>query len=181
MKADLKEELEVPGGIEARLEQGIFIIKGQGGEIRKRLYNPRIVSRIIGNKIVFEAKKATQREKKLIKSYLAHLKNMFQGINQPHLYKLKICSGHFPMSVSMKGNVLEVKNFVGETVPRTLAIPEGVNVKVEGQQIVAEGIDKEATGRVASLIEKLTKRPGFDKRIFQDGIFIIEKDGKPVK
>jgi large subunit ribosomal protein L6 len=44
-----------------------------------------------------------------------------------------------------------------------------------------EGIDKELTSQTAALIEKLTRRPGFDKRIFQDGIFMIEKDGKPLK
>ncbi len=108
MKTDLKEELEIPEGTEAKLEQGIFIIKGKNGEIRRKLYNPKIVSRLIGNKITFESKSATQREKKLIKSYRAHLNNMFRGVNEPHVYKLKICSGHFPMSVTMKGNVLVI-------------------------------------------------------------------------
>lgn len=181
MKATITEEFEVPEGVSLGIDKGVFVVKGQKGEIRKKMYNPRIVSRVVGNKLVFEAKKATLREKKLIKAYMAHLKNMVRGVAEGHVYKLKICSGHFPMSVSVKDKMLEIKNFIGETVPRTVQIPEGTNVKIEGQEIIVEGIDKELTSQLAALIEKRTIRPGYDKRIFQDGIFITEKDGKPVK
>ena len=181
MKQDLREELEIPEATNIRIEKGVFLVKGEKGELQKTIHNPKISSRIIGNQVVFESKRATQREKKLIKTYLAHLKNMILGVSKGHSYKLKICSGHFPMSVSVKGDVFEIKNFIGETVPRTITIPQGVSVKVEGQFIVVEGINKDLASQTAALIEKLTRRPGYDKRVFQDGIFIIEKDGKPIK
>ena len=60
-------------------------------------------------------------------------------------------------------------------------IRQDVTVKVEGQDVVVESNDKEAAGQVASRLERLTRRPGFDKRIFMDGIYITEKDGKPVR
>ena len=82
------------------------------------------------------------------------------------------------MNVSLKGDVLEIKNFIGEKVPRTLKIRPGASVKINGDEIVVEAINKEIAGQTAGSIEKLTKRPGFDKRIFQDGIYIVEKDGK---
>jgi large subunit ribosomal protein L6 len=181
MKTDLKEELEIPEAIKVEIEKGMFIVKGPKGEIQKRMHNPRVTSRIIGNRIVLESKRATQKEKKLIKAYAAHLKNMFKGIRDGCLYKLKVCSGHFPMTVAVKGDMFEIKNFIGETIPRTLKIPSGVSVKVDGQFITVEGIDKGQTSQTAAQIEKLTRRPGFDKRIFQDGIFLIEKDGNPAK
>ncbi|HJX05445.1 MAG TPA: 50S ribosomal protein L6 [Candidatus Nanoarchaeia archaeon] len=181
MKQDLKEELRIPENTTMTLDNRIFTIKGPKGEVKKRFYNPKITARIIGNSVVFESKKATKREKKLIKTYIAHLKSMIKGANEMHVYKLKICSGHFPMTASVKGNLFELKNFYGETVPRTTALPEGVNVKVDGQYILIEGADKAAASKAASLIELLTRRPGFDKRIFQDGIFIVEKDGEPLR
>src|SRR4030066_97443 len=72
-----------------------------------------------------------------------------KGANEMHVYKLKICSGHFPMTASVKGNLFELKNFYGETVPRTTALPEGVNVKVDGKYILIEGADKPARGKPA--------------------------------
>ncbi|MBN2459413.1 50S ribosomal protein L6 [Candidatus Woesearchaeota archaeon] len=180
MKQDMKEELLIPENINITIEGGLFTVKGPEGEVKRTFHNPKIESKIDGNALVFESKKATKREKKLIKGYLAHLRNMIKGVSQGHSYKLKICSGHFPMTASVKGNIFELKNFFGETVPRTTALPPGLNIKVDGQFIIIEGADKEAASKAASLMELLSRRPGFDKRIFQDGIYIIEKDGEPV-
>jgi large subunit ribosomal protein L6 len=119
-----------------------------------------------------------KKSKKTANSFKAHIKNMVKGANEGHIYKLKICSGHFPMTVSLKGETLEIKNFIGEKVPRTLKVLEGTTVKVDGTEIIVESINKEKAGHMAASIEQLTRRPGFDRRIFQDGIYIVEKDGK---
>ena len=180
MKQEIHEELGILQGTSINVDGGVFTVHGPKGEIQKKLYNPKIKVSVTNSMVVFEAKKGTQREKRLIKAHIAHLKNMIKGVNQAHNYKLRICSSHFPMTASVKGNVFEIKNFVGETIPRTLALPEGVKVSVDGHFVIVEGVNKEKTGQTAALIEKLTRRAAFDKRVFQDGIYIIEKDGKPV-
>jgi large subunit ribosomal protein L6 len=180
MKQEIHEELEILQGTSIKVDGGVFTVHGPKGELQKKLYNPKIKVSVTNNLVVFEAKKGTQREKRLIKTYIAHLKSMIKGVNQVHNYKLRICSGHFPMTVSVKGNVFEIKNFVGETIPRTLALPEEVKVSVDGQFVIVESVNKEKAGQTSALIEKLTRRAAFDKRVFQDGIYIIEKDGKPV-
>ena len=180
MKQEIHEELELIQGTSIKIGDGVFTVQGPKGEIKKKLYNPKIKASVTNNLVVFEAKKGTQREKRLIKAYIAHLKSMMKGVNQLHNYKLRICSGHFPMTVSVKGNVFEIKNFVGETIPRILSLPEGAKVSIDGHFIIVESVNKEIAGQTAALIEKLTRRAAFDKRVFQDGIYIIEKDGKPV-
>jgi large subunit ribosomal protein L6 len=181
MKQDLREELEIPKGITVAVQDGVFTVKGPKGELVRSMKVPSINSSVSGKDIVFESKKATQREKRMIKTYIAHLKYMMKGVEKTHVYKLKVCASHFPMTVAVKGSTLEIKNYIGETVPRTLSIPKGVSIKVDGQIITVESIDKELAGRTAAWVEQKTKRPGFDKRIFQDGIYLIEKDGKPIK
>ena len=84
------------------------------------------------------------------------------------------------MNVSLNNDELQIKNFFGEKIPRILKIKEGADVKVEGEIITIESMDKEKAGQIAADIETLTKRSGFDRRIFQDGIYIIEKAGKEV-
>jgi predicted PurR-regulated permease PerM len=83
-----------------------------------------------------------------------------------------------PMTAAVKGNMFEVKNLFGESKPRLLKLIPDVTVKVNATEITVEGIDKEKVGQTAASIESLTKRPNFDKRIFQDGIYIVSKDGK---
>lgn len=181
MKHDIQEELEIPHGVDVKLHNGVFTVKGPKGEVVRELKSPTIKSEISGNVIKFESSGSTQREKKLVMTFMAHLGSMFEGVQRGHTYKLKVCSSHFPMTVAVKAGQLEIKNFIGETVPRHARIPQGVNVKVDGQVIVVEGVNKEVVSQTAARIEQVTKRPGFDKRIFQDGIFIIEKDGKLLK
>ena len=92
-----------------------------------------------------------------------------------------ICSGHFPMNVNVANNKLTVKNLLGEKVPRVLQLKEGADVKVEGDIIYVTSINKEIAGQVSADIEQLTRRPGYDGRVFQDGIYLINRDGKELR
>ena len=117
----------------------------------------------------------------MIGTFKAHLKNMIKGATEGHIYQMKICSSHFPMNVELKNNELSIKNLLGETIPRIIKIEEGVDVKIEENIITRESSDKELAGQTAASIELKCKIPGKDKRIFQDGIYIISKSGKMIK
>ena len=117
----------------------------------------------------------------MIGTFVAHSNNMIRGSKENHTYTLKICSGHFPMNVSVSDSKLTVKNFLGEKVPRVLKLMEGATIKVDGNMIHITSPSKEIAGQVSADIEQLTRRPGFDTRVFQDGIYLTIKDGKELK
>lgn len=177
------EEIELPQGVDARMEDQLMNIKGPKGELSKKLIHPLISINVEQNKIKLKIERSAKREKKMVGTFKAHINNMIKGVTQGHFYKMKICSGHFPMTVSVVGEEFIIKNFFGERKPRKLRIKQSVSVKVEGDIITIESPDKEAAGQTAGSIEELCKkkRSKFDKRIFQDGIFIINKDGKELK
>ena len=54
-------------------------------------------------------------------------------------------------------------------------------MKVDGDLVTVQSTSKELAGQTAADIEQLCRVTGRDRRIFQDGIWIIEKDGKPIK
>ncbi len=177
----IEETVILPDQVKAVIDDISLIIEGPKGAVSRRLLHPAITITVADGKIVLVVKKPSKREKRQLFTYAAHIRNMCRGAVEGHTYKLKICSGHFPMTVTAKGQAVEVKNFFGETIPRRIAIPEGVTIKIEGAVITLESTDKEKAGAAAASLERLTRRTGFDKRIFQDGIYIIEKDGKPVE
>ncbi len=180
-KKQIKAELGIPQGTTVEISGGIVKVKGKAGEVSKKLFNPNIKITQEDNKIVIKALKSTKRELKLANTFRAHINNMLKGANEPYKYTLKICSGHFPMNVAVKGNELIIKNFFGEKIPRVLKIKKGVNVNVDGDLIVVEAPDKELTSQVAADIEQLTKRTKYDRRVYQDGCYIISKGNKEIR
>ncbi|MBI4141245.1 50S ribosomal protein L6, partial [Candidatus Woesearchaeota archaeon] len=101
-------------------------------------------------------------------------------VQQPYTYLLKICSGHFPINVSVNGNQFIVKNFLGEKYPRTMTIKQGAKVTIQGDKITVESPDKEKAGQTSSEIELLTRISKRDPRVFQDGIYLVQKAGEQI-
>jgi len=181
MKSDIMQEINIPEGIEISKEGHLIKVKGPKGEVSKKLAGPRIEIITERNLVKIISKKASKREKKLIYTFKAHINNMIKGVTEPFVYKLKICPGHFPMNVSIDKDIFTVKNFFGEKTPRKLKIKPDVKVKIDGKDVYVEGIDKELTAQTAASIEMLTKIKNRDRRIFQDGIYIVSKAGKEIK
>ena len=177
----LSIEIKLPDKVSAQLDGSLLILKGPKGEVKKNFLSKNIQIEPQEDSVILKAFKFNKTNKKLVKSYAAHIKNMIKGSLGWHKYLLKICSGHFPMNVSVNNNQLIVKNFLGEKVPRTLKLKPGVEVKVESDLVVVESPSKEIAGQVSADIELLTRRTRYDGRIFQDGIWIVSKDGKEVK
>ena len=110
-----------------------------------------------------------------MRAQLAHLKNIFLGLNERFVYELEVCNVHFPMTVKVDGSKLIINNFLGEKVPRVAQIVSGVEVKIEGSKIKLMSVDIEKAGQTAANIEKASTVRNKDRRIFQDGIFITKK------
>jgi len=174
------QNIKVPEGVNVKLEGTLLIVSKGKESVSRDFKHPKIEIKSETDKIKFNVELMTKREKTTLGSFTAHVKNMFKGVEKPFVYKLKVCSGHFPMNIKVSGKELSVKNFIGEKVPRVLDVKEGVDVKVEGEVITVTAADKELAGQTAGAIELLCKRPGFDKRIFQQGIYITEKAGKTI-
>jgi large subunit ribosomal protein L6 len=177
----LESIIEIPADVDASYKDHTLHFKGKNGEISRTFLCPQVKIHLENKKLSFSSTNATKREKKMIYSFSAHAKNLIRGVSQGHQYRLKICSGHFPMTVTIQGKELVVKNFLGEKFPRRLNLKDRVTVKVEGDFVNIESCSKELAGQTAADIETLTKIRGRDPRIFQDGIWIIQKDGKDVK
>lgn len=179
-KKQMVIEVEMPSGVSATFAHPTLTVKGKAGEVVKSFNNPRIALKVDGNKIVLTALRNTQVEKMHINTFAAHVRNMVKGAQELFVYELKICSGHFPMTAAIKGTTFELKNFLGEHKPRSLTLKAGAKVTVSGAIIKVESADIELAGRVTSDLEQLTRIADKDRRVFQDGIYLVKKMGNPI-
>lgn len=175
MKENIKQEIVIPEGINVSYIDEVLLVKGPQGEVKKGISYPTIVISVDNGQILLSSENGTKRERRMIGTFNSHIKNMLQGVKEKFVCKLKICSGHFPMNVSISGKDFIVKNFLGEKHPRVVTFPDSVNVKLTGQEVEVTGCSKEEVGQTAGSIEKMCRINNKDLRIFQDGIYIIEK------
>lgn len=176
-----EEEIEIPQGIQADIVDRTIKMKSEKGEIQRELSSPLVKLTKKENKLFLFTEKGTKKEKMMLRTLRAHINNMIKGLKEDYVYELKICSGHFPMSVAVQGDEVLVKNFLGEKVPRVAKILPGVKVEVKGDLISVTGSNKETVGQTSANIEIATKIKNRDRRVFQDGIFITSKAGKEIK
>ena len=178
MKKEIFQEIEIPEGIEAKIEEGTLLIKGPEGENKRKFNTRNMIFEIKDKKINIGNKKATKKDKKRINTITAHIKNMIQGVKEKFVYTLKVVFSHFPITVEASGNEVVIKNFLGEKVPRKCDIPKGVEIKVDKNIITVSSCDKEIAGQAAANLERVTKIKSKDRRVFQDGIYIVNKAGR---
>ncbi|MEM4605520.1 MAG: 50S ribosomal protein L6 [Candidatus Pacearchaeota archaeon] len=181
-KEKITRRIDIPEGYFFIIEEDVFVLKKDGKELRKRIKIPRNISlRKENNSIFIEpSKKSTKKESKIIGTIEAHIKNMIRGLDKPFVYKMEACYAHFPMTLKVEGDKLVIRNFLGEKVPRYADILPGVKVEIKGNILEVSSEDIDSVGQTVANIERATKIKERDRRVFQDGIFLVEKDGREI-
>ena len=123
------------------------------------------------------SKSPHRKEKALIGTFSAHIKNMIKGVTEGFEYKMKTVYSHFPIKISVEENEFIIQNFLGERSPRRAKILENVKVETIGDNVTVSGIDKEKVGQTAANIERAARVKNRDIRVFQDGVYLISKRG----
>lgn len=183
-KSKVFELVDMPSGVDCSIEAHKIIISGPKGTLERKFAHPfiNIIKENSSIKLEPLGKKYTKNKKRMLKTFKSHLKNMVQGVTEGYTYRLKIVSGHFPMNVSIDGsNKIVIKNFIGEKVPRIAYLFPNTKATLKGDEITIDGINKEAAGQSAANIEKATRITNKDRRIFQDGIYIVQKPSRKLK
>ena len=175
MGSKTQRVVEVPGGVQVTLDDNVLTVKGELGELVRDFRYPNIWLEQDGNKIVVNTSMDRKIERAIVGAYEAHLKNMFRGVAEGFTYKMKVVYSHFPITVKQKENIIEVNNFLGEKAPRIAKIFGDAKVDVQKDEITIEGINKEDAGQTAGNLELATRVKNKDTRVFQDGIYIVEK------
>lgn len=176
----MQKKVEIPDGVEVTYDSGEFVVKGPKGELRRKLSSPHVKIEVKDSSVILTSVDERRKHKALLGTFTAHLKNMIIGVTKGFRAKLKAVHSHFPMKLSVEGNKFVVQNFLGERKPRTTEILGDVKVIINKDEIIVEGIDKEHVGQTCANLEHVTKIQRLDKRVFQDGIYIIEKP-KPIE
>ena len=175
MVKEIARTIEIPEGVSVSLSQDVFTAKGPKGTVERTFWYPGIKIEVREGEVVVDAESSRKEQKAMVGTFASHLKNLIIGVSEGFECKMNIVYAHFPMQVKVEGKTLVIGNFLGEKKPTIAKILGETKVKVSGNEIVVSGINKEDVGQTAANIEQKTKIKRFDPRIFQDGIYIVQK------
>ncbi len=177
----LEDVITIPDGISVTMDKRVITVSGSNGKVTRNLDDRRVDIELSDDKMVLSTELPNKGEKALLGTYRSHVQNMIDGIQNDFEYKLKIIYSHFPVKVRVEKNNVIIENFIGEKKPRKARILEGAKVNIQGDLMTVSSADIEKAGQTAANIEAATKIKKVDPRVFQDGIYIIEKAGKPLR
>ena len=170
-----ERRVRIPKGVKVEVEGPVVRVKGQKGQLERSFRFPQIAMQIEGDEVVISTGVDRKRTVAMVGTIQAHIANMCRGVSEGFEYHMKVVYSHFPIQLKLSGNRLEINNFLGEKKPRYAQIGNGVAAKVSNDEIVLSGIDREALGITSANIEHATRIRDRDPRIFQDGIYRVQR------
>ena len=174
--AAIREEIEIPEGVEVIIEKNDVSVKGPNGEDSRKFTYPNVSIKEDGDKVILETSFPKKKDKAMIGTTRAHINNMITGVTDGFEYHMKIVYAHFPMNVKVQNDIVVIDNFLGERHPRNAKIVGSAKVVVKGDEVTITGINKEHVGQTMANLAQATKIKGRDPRVFQDGIYLTSKE-----
>ena len=172
-----REVIYVPSGVTFTVTPGRLAAKGPLGTVERPFPSSVIELTVTKGSATLRLRIRADRKRSfsLLKTWGAHLRNLAGGLTMGVEAKMKVVAAHFPMKVSVRGEELVIENFLGEKYPRPTRLSPGTKAVVEGDIVTLSGHDIEQVGQSAANIERVTHIRDYDPRVFQDGIYLVER------
>jgi large subunit ribosomal protein L6 len=174
----IEEKVNIPDGVKVEITGPVLKAAGPNGKLSREFVHNRVKIFERNGKVIVSCEMPRIKDKAVVGTFAAHIKNMMDGVTDGFEYKMKILYSHFPIKAYTKGDKFIVENFLGERTPRKANILGETKIMIKGNDVVLTGADVEAVSQTAANIERSTKIKGFDSRVFQDGIYVVEKAGR---
>lgn len=174
-------EIEIPDDVEAKVDESRVTIKGELGEISRNFDHTGVMIEHKDDMILLSTYFPRRKEKALIGTVKAHISNMLNGVQYGYRYYLKIVFSHFPIRVipELNQNRVKIDNLYGGRSPLYADVLPGVRVKVDEDDVIVEGVNKDYVGQTSANIQEITRQRGSRRKspkTFMDGIYIYDKE-----
>lgn len=169
-----RKPIQIPQGVEVKIDGSQVIIKGTKGELSQE-FRPEIKIEMKENQILVFPRKEGRQTQALWGLTRALIANMVKGVTEGFEKKLEIQGIGYKAEVKEK----EVILYVGFSHSVKIKIPEGISIVVEKNIITVSGINKELVGQIAAIIRKTRPpEPYKGKGIRYVGEIVRRKVGK---
>ncbi|MCG8501909.1 MAG: 50S ribosomal protein L6 [Firmicutes bacterium] len=173
-----RSPIEIPQGVDIKIENNHVTVKGPNGTLDKQLHRDMII-KLEDGKVIVTRPSEIKMHKSLHGLTRTLVANMVEGVTKGFQKSLDVNGVGYRAQKQGKKLVLNL----GYSHPVEMEEPEGISVEVpSNNKIIVKGIDKQAVGEFAAKIR--TKRPPEPykgKGIKYENEVIRRKEGKTGK
>lgn len=146
-----KKPILIPQNVEAKIHDGLVMIKGSKGELSQEIH-PHVDIKIENGKIFVAVKNPELKEDKALWGlYGSLIKNMIIGVTKGFEKKLEIIGVGYKAALS--GNKLILN--VGFSHPVEFELPKNISINIDKNIITVSGLDKQLVGEIAARLRKI--------------------------
>ncbi len=178
----IERSIELPEDLKITVKDRYVTIEGPKGTLTRNFDPTDVEITKKGKKVDIKAYYINKKRKAATLAVVGYVNNMIKGVMQGYTYKSKIVFSHFPLTVEPdnKKKIITIKNLYGGRKHITVPIvgPE-TTVKVDKDDVIIEGIDKEAVGQTTANMQEACRLRGKRKKdpeTFMDGIWLWDKE-----
>lgn len=143
-----KYPVQIPAGVDVRLDERSLAVKGKNGELSLAL-NPDVEIVYEAGALTFAARRNTAAAGAMAGTARALAQNMVVGVSQGFQRRLSLVGVGY--RATLQGNKLNLT--LGFSHPVEYSLPDGITAEVPSQtEIVLKSADKQRLGQVASEI-----------------------------
>ena len=170
-----KLPIEYPKEVAIKIDGDFIVVKGPKGELKEGMNKSVIVTIEADKVLVTVSNPKIKKEKALWGLYRNLIQNMVTGVTKGFEKKLEING----VGYKVQGGGRKLTFNVGYSHPVIFDLPEGLDSKVQDNQITISGFDKKLLGETAYQIRKIRQpEPYKGKGIKYLDEVIRRKEGK---
>ncbi len=169
-----KKPVAIPSGVEVTLARDIVTVKGPKGTLSFTHHHDVAVKKT-DTEMTVEVVGTSKKAAGIWGTTVILLSNMIEGVTQGFEKKLELNGVGYRMAV--QGNKINLA--LGFSHPVEMAIPAGIEAKVENNVLSIAGIDKHQVGQFAAIIRDLKPVEPYKGKGFRyAGELVRRKEGK---
>ncbi len=169
-----KQPIDIPEGVEIKIDGDLIIVKGPKGELQNKIRS-EIKVEVKDKEVILKPVKFYKGTQALWGTYRSLVANMIEGTTKGFEKVLEIEGVGYKANLEGKDLVLNL----GYSHPIKIKSPEGIEFKVEKNVVTVSGIDKQLVGQVAAEIRgKRKPEPYKGKGVRYQGEVVRRKAGK---
>ena len=164
-------EIQIPKDVKVSLKGSMLHVQGPLGKVYKNFKKIPVLIEINNNKILLKKTGERKKHQAILNTARSLIQTLCIGVVDGFTIKMKIVYSHFPITVSVEGKKVLVKNFQGERAERVSVIKGDTLVVAKGDDVIITGPVLTDVSQTAANIQLNTKVKNKDHRVFLDGIY----------